>query len=372
MMHLRTQLDRVNLCGVFAECVAHGHADEEDEQPTDPPPEPIPSLVLDGETRASGAVGFLLTGEPGQGVRVMDKAEFHKLARALTAGDRFYGLTFSQAVNEEMFIPGEEAFWQSTDVADVIEVDDETLNGAETLAPPAARAALQPANMPKRLRLFPLAHVSLLPGQVTKLHIFENRYRILIKDLVEGKDCDGWFGIIGNDGVGTFVRLLARRIFPDGQSFIAIVAGRRFRTSTKDTRIRLNSFGLLEAAVEPVEDKLPRAEGSDEERDQRVLASEALDLALSYVESQREKGWGFRAQRLKDASKAGPTALSYELASVVEFFGDRKEEEDIKSFMRRMSKEEDETRRSWLVSTCTTERLSSQVLWLKKAIDWVA
>ncbi len=55
---------------------------------------------------------------------------------------------------------------------------------AERIAPPTPRAALDKACA--ALKVFPLHGVAVLPGTPTPFHIFEPRYRALVKEALEG------------------------------------------------------------------------------------------------------------------------------------------------------------------------------------------
>jgi Lon protease-like protein len=77
--------------------------------------------------------------------------------------------------------------------------------------------------------MFPLGMV-LFPGQLLPLHVFEPRYRALVKDCLEG---DGRFGVVliergsevGGDDVrtdaGTMARILEAEELPDGRWVLA-------------------------------------------------------------------------------------------------------------------------------------------------------
>ena len=96
--------------------------------------------------------------------------------------------------------------------------------------------------MPERLPLFPLGLV-LLPGLLLPLHVFEDRYRDLVRDLLELPEQARRFGVVairegrevGADGVtalhevGCVAQL--RRVTPydDGRFDIVATGGRRFR-----------------------------------------------------------------------------------------------------------------------------------------------
>jgi Lon protease-like protein len=87
--------------------------------------------------------------------------------------------------------------------------------------------------------MFPLGTV-LLPGAYLPLHIFEERYRALVQDCLEG---DGEFGVVlierGSEvgggetrtKVGTVARIVDARSFPDGRWALGAVGTRRIRVS---------------------------------------------------------------------------------------------------------------------------------------------
>ena len=96
--------------------------------------------------------------------------------------------------------------------------------------------------MPERLPLFPLGLV-LLPGLLLPLHVFEERYRDLVRDLLELPEGARRFGVVairegrevGSDGVtalhevGCVAQL--RRVTPyeDGRFDIVATGAQRFR-----------------------------------------------------------------------------------------------------------------------------------------------
>ena len=88
-----------------------------------------------------------------------------------------------------------------------------------------------------RLPIFPL-HLVLFPNEVTRLHIFEPRYRQMLKDVMSG---DRTFGVVlirsgwesGEPAepyeIGTTALIRDSEIFPDGRANISIVGQRRFK-----------------------------------------------------------------------------------------------------------------------------------------------
>jgi len=89
----------------------------------------------------------------------------------------------------------------------------------------------------RALPLFPLSLV-LFPGTVIPLHIFENRYREMVADILEG---DGRFGVIYNDPdlhgpfqnekgqIGTVAEIRKHQDLQDGRSLILVRGRGRFQ-----------------------------------------------------------------------------------------------------------------------------------------------
>ena len=112
--------------------------------------------------------------------------------------------------------------------------------------------------MPVRLPLFPLGLV-LLPGLLLPLHVFEERYRVLVRELLELPEDERRFGVVairsgrevGEDGatalheVGCVAQL--RRVTPydDGRFDIVTTGAERFRLTGVETD-RPYATGLVE------------------------------------------------------------------------------------------------------------------------------
>jgi uncharacterized protein len=102
-----------------------------------------------------------------------------------------------------------------------------------------------------RLPLFPLATV-LFPGLLLPLHVFEERYRALVGDLIDGPDESRAFGVVairegrevGSDGisslhpVGCLADLRQIERHPDGRFDIVATGARRFRIDDIDATSR--------------------------------------------------------------------------------------------------------------------------------------
>ena len=98
------------------------------------------------------------------------------------------------------------------------------------------------------LPLFPLGTV-LFPGLVLPLHIFEERYRDLVRDLLELPDEQQQFGVVtiregrevGSDGitalydVGCTARLRRVETYEDGRYDVVTVGAERFRLTSLRT-----------------------------------------------------------------------------------------------------------------------------------------
>lgn len=96
--------------------------------------------------------------------------------------------------------------------------------------------------MPVRLPLFPLGSV-LVPGLLLPLHVFEDRYRAMVRDLLALPEDERVFGVVairsgrevGADGVtalheiGCTARLRRAEPHPDGRFDVVSTGGERFR-----------------------------------------------------------------------------------------------------------------------------------------------
>tara|TARA_Y100001968_G_C19376655_1_gene728025 strand:+ start:909 stop:1571 length:663 start_codon:yes stop_codon:yes gene_type:complete len=85
----------------------------------------------------------------------------------------------------------------------------------------------------RELPLFPLPEVVLFPQEVLPLHIFESRYRIMLKTVLES---DSRFGVVRLDAnskkiaeVGCCAQIIKHQTSEDGRSNIVTVGQQRFR-----------------------------------------------------------------------------------------------------------------------------------------------
>lgn len=165
--------------------------------------------------------------------------------------------------------------------------------------------------MTERLALFPLGTV-LFPGLVLPLHLFEDRYRRLICDLLDRPEPRG-FGVVGielghevGEGaahrlaeVGCVAELRESTRHPDGRYDIVTVGSRRFRLKELD-----RSRPYLQGEVE----YLPEHPGADP----WPAARQVHRLYRLYRQRMGAAGAeGF----VKEAVPAEPVALSYMVAA---------------------------------------------------------
>ncbi|MEA2411576.1 MAG: hypothetical protein QOC77_2137 [Thermoleophilaceae bacterium] len=129
-----------------------------------------------------------------------------------------------------------------------------------------------------RFPLFPLGLV-LLPGEVVPLHIFEERYKLMIGECLES---DGEFGIVwlSDDGlreVGCTARVTqVLTELEDGRLNILVAGGRPFRLLR-----RIDDMPYPAGEVEMLDD----ADGSpDESPEELELAAEARERYADLVE----------------------------------------------------------------------------------------
>jgi Lon protease-like protein len=162
----------------------------------------------------------------------------------------------------------------------------------------------------EELPLFPLRTV-LFPHATLRLHVFEERYRIMIHDCLR---MDGPFGIaLIRDGeengpadpylVGTVARITKVETYEDGRMDVEVVGERRFRVREFD-----ESKPYLLGRVEPVEEHL-----AADPLDPVVLEARDTFQALvqRYFERQR-----FDVQVVFPPD---PRALSFTIANLLPF-----------------------------------------------------
>lgn len=163
--------------------------------------------------------------------------------------------------------------------------------------------------------LFPLGTV-LFPGLVLPLHIFEQRYRDLVADLVTSAEDSRHFGVVairagqevGSGGaralhaVGCLAELSEVTALPDGRYDVQSVGTRRFHLESLDP-----DSGRPDAAVgylRGIVKLLPEPVGEDAE----VLALTVLARFQSYLA---------RLRATATQIPTDPTVLSYSVAANV-------------------------------------------------------
>ena len=133
------------------------------------------------------------------------------------------------------------------------------------------------------LPLFPL-HTVLCPGIALPLHIFEDRYRALVRDCVEGaapfgivlirdgREVGG--GSISFSAMGTLAEIREARRYPDGRYDLLVVGTKRFAIT--DVTTDRQPYLVAEATV--IDDEI-----GDEEAARR-LANTATRRFVHYLE----------------------------------------------------------------------------------------
>jgi uncharacterized protein len=167
----------------------------------------------------------------------------------------------------------------------------------------------------EKLPLFPLGAV-LYPGMLLPLHIFEERYRQLVRDLLGGPD-PRRFGVIairkgretGVDAVHSLYEIgctaTLRRVaeYPDGRYDIVTVGTQRFRLLALD-----QSLPYLQGEIEPLTDDVT-------DPDAAAPLVRAVQVAFgAYVDELTERGGAVvQIDDLPDE----PTLLSFIVAAAM-------------------------------------------------------
>ena len=169
--------------------------------------------------------------------------------------------------------------------------------------------------MSEKLPLFPLGTV-LYPGMLMPLHIFEERYRQLVRDLLGGPD-PRRFGVIairkgretGVDGVHSLYEIgctaTLRRVerYPDGRYDIVTVGTQRFRLLALDEHLP-----YLQGEIEPLADDAVDAAAA------APLVRMVQVAFRAYLDALTERGGAIVKV---DELPAEPTLLSFIVAAAM-------------------------------------------------------
>ncbi len=166
--------------------------------------------------------------------------------------------------------------------------------------------------MAETLPLFPLDGV-LFPEMLMPLHIFEPRYRVLVKRSLDRAQP---FGIVlirsgaevgGAEPhtVGTSAEIVGHQPLPDGRSFIVVRGGRRFAIERVDAHVAPYLVGDVRY--------LDEDEGTDAADTARVAAdrfSEYLHSILAATDEPRSE-----APDLASVGSGSPREIAYRIAA---------------------------------------------------------
>lgn len=166
--------------------------------------------------------------------------------------------------------------------------------------------------MSELLPLFPLRTV-LFPGALLPLHIFEPRYRLLIRRCTERQLP---FGVVlirrGSEvgagaepyEVGTEAKIVAESLLPNGRSYIVTRGERRFAVERLIADAEPYLIGRVQYLDEP---------DGDRASDHASVAREALGAYLLAVVALTEDSRGERALA-EDLRDVQPSDLAYRIA----------------------------------------------------------
>jgi Lon protease-like protein len=154
----------------------------------------------------------------------------------------------------------------------------------------------------RRLALFPLDNVVLLPGVVLPLHVFEPRYRQLAAAVVAADRQVGMIAVrpehaheMAGDpplyGVGCAGFVTEHRRLPDGRYQMLLQGTQRFRVLQEPPREGERLYRIAE--IEPLEDSPGDALRAEELRDG------AIELLLRLTERTMEEGQALDVERLR-------------------------------------------------------------------------
>lgn len=145
-----------------------------------------------------------------------------------------------------------------------------------------------------QIPIFPLAEVVHFPRTDLRLHIFEPRYRQLVRDLLAREEGARWIGMVllkpggreDEDGrpeifeAGTAGRMIAVDFLPDGRSNIVLRGGFRFEVERE-----LDTRPYRQAIVRPLEE----LEVAERDPDLVALRRDLLELTASVAREMGER-----------------------------------------------------------------------------------
>ncbi|KAI9639903.1 PUA-like domain-containing protein [Dioszegia hungarica] len=163
------------------------------------------------------------------------------------------------------------------------------------------------------------------PGMPTILHVFEPRYRLMIRRCIESSSPR--FGMLmpsrGSDGVGdygTMLEIQSVQMLPDGRSMVETVGTQRFRLLEKG-----GLDGYTVGRIERIDDISPEEEAALEQDAVREAIARAASTALmavchAFIDQLRSGSAPWLLQRLNNTygtMPSDPAEFSYWMALVM-------------------------------------------------------
>ena len=208
----------------------------------------------------------------------------------------------------------------------------------------------------RELPIFPLPEVVLFPEEVLPLHIFESRYRIMLKSVLE---TDSRFGVIRFDPntkkmaeVGCCAQIIKHQTSKDGRSNIVTIGQQRFRVLNITREAPFSTALITWIDDEPIEDQTSLQKLSDSVL---VALRDVVSLSGKLTESETS---------LPEGLPQIPRELSFWIAS--HLGGPVADEQqyllEIQNTMQRLQREYemlDHTRRQLAARTALKDTLSN-------------
>lgn len=209
------------------------------------------------------------------------------------------------------------------------------------------------------------------PGLRTYLHIFEPRYRLMVRRAIES---NGRFGMVAynrlfeNQGhlgrvhfmdVGTVLQIERYQILPDGRSFLECRGLHRFRVRNHDLL-----DGYIIANVEKVED-ISLAEEEQLEADETSTTVLANDDAVAHIE--RKSTTELRDTVKAFVSRARANSARWFSARLLETYGEPPDDPaNLPYWVAAVLPLVDEEKQKILPLTSTRERLKLAAKWVHR------